>query len=253
MSTAPVRSGADRSPVRVRAAVDIIACGDILPPLLSEAGLLPAPFELPISDRSLVLALLSSLVLFPLSLPREMSSLRHVSGVAVIMYTMFTLSLVMLYASGSAEPLQPPPSLWKPGLGGFVRAAPLTVFSFQCVVNLFPVYQELREPTPRSMTSLSAAAISAAAAIYTACGLAAYGHFGESLQARRARVEPASRNCRLAARTSSPPCLPDFWPACPNSRVPASRVRLTCPHPRARPRRATFCSTSAPWTRRSHA
>ena len=141
----------------------VIVVGDVLAPLCEELGL---PLR-----RPLLLCLVVGGLIFPLSTLRDISSLRHASGLAVAIYSLFVLCLLALpllaphsatdgggdgsadggdgRADGSADGGcgggggAAGPALLPPGhdLGGLIRAVPLCAFAFMCQTSLFPIYQ----------------------------------------------------------------------------------------------------------------
>ena len=111
----------------------IVVVGDILPGLLAEMG-----YPL---DRSLVLAIATATIIFPLASLRDFSALQYASGGAIAIYLAFALALCLLYIDGPPAPLEPPPALVKPDAAAFFRAAPICAFAFQAVTSLFPIYQ----------------------------------------------------------------------------------------------------------------
>ena len=149
----------------------MVVVADIVPPMLDELGL---P-----SSRTAVLLAATLALMMPLSALRDFTALQYASGTAVLIYLTFAVAICALYLRGPPVPLSPPPALFKPDLGGLIRAAPLSAFSFQCLTSFFPIQQELKEPTVARMTLLSAIALAAATVHYAAVGVSAYGYFGE--------------------------------------------------------------------------
>jgi len=186
----------------------VIVIGDILVSLLAELGA-PTP-------RAVLLVGVTTFVIFPLSAQRDFSALQYASAAATCIYLAFAVVMVVLVLDGPDAPLQPPPAPFKPDVGGLIRAVPLSAFSFQCITHaaleldpwtsrstpcsprpksaahtlalhnrdrsLFPIYQELRDPTPARMGAVAAVALGVAALVYAAVGASAYGYFGEGLR-----------------------------------------------------------------------
>ena len=152
----------------------MIVVGDIVEPLLIEFGM-------PI-DRSTILAVATIVVMFPLSAPPDFSSLRYASAVALAIYVAFSACLVVLALQGHVQPLEPPAALFKSDVSGLIRAIPLAAFAYNCMTTLFPIYQELENPTIGRMTGVCATALGASAVLYAAVGASGYYYFGESVQ-----------------------------------------------------------------------
>jgi amino acid permease len=148
----------------------LVAVADVIPPLLAEMG----------HDvgRSVVLLLLTALVIFPLSALRDISALRYASGLAVLIYIAFAITLGYLgfTAPPAAAPAAP---LFKPDPAGWISAIPLCAFAFVHQTSIFPIYQEVREPTPMRMRAVVSAAVVTATCLYLFASLAAYARFGE--------------------------------------------------------------------------
>ena len=151
----------------------MVVVGDMVPPLLAELG-----FE---CEREWVIVLVAIFIMFPLSAQSDLSALQYASGVAILIYVVFTSTLLALYVRGPHMPLDPQPALFKPGAGGWLRAISLTAFSFACMPAIFPIYQELANPTMPRITRIATMAINIAALLYAITGAAAYGYFGEAV------------------------------------------------------------------------
>lgn len=149
----------------------MIVIGDIVPNLLTEMGM---P-----TDRSVVLALATVLIIFPLAAQRDISALEHASGLAILIYFAFATAMFTLFLGSDAEHLDPPPALVKSDPSGYIRAAPLTVFSYTCMPAIFPIYQELSDPTPARMAKLTTLGIGFACVVYVITGYGGYSFFGE--------------------------------------------------------------------------
>ena len=184
----------------------IVVIGDIVPGLLSEIGW-------PYSDRSLVLAVSTTFVILPLASLRDFSALQYASGSAIVIYLVFAATLLALYIASSPVALDPQPAYFKPSAEAFFRSAPICAFAFQAVTSLFPILQELHNPTVDRMLTLSATSLAIACAVYAVTGWAAYGLFGERLlgDGKRARSRGPStpRQPYRAGSASRPRTL---WP-----------------------------------------
>lgn len=160
----------------------MVAAADVIPPLLAEMG-----HDL---GRSPVLIALTAVIIFPLSALRDISALQYASGVAILIYLAFAITLVCLAWGGASAPaaLQAPSdavassALFKPDPAGWIRAIPICAFAFVHQTSVFPVYQELSEQSRRRMGTAVAAAIIAATALYLVAAFAASARFGEGIR-----------------------------------------------------------------------
>ena len=182
----------------------IVAIGDILPPLMAEVGL---P-----SDRRLLLSVVTCFLIFPTAVLRDISALQYVSGFAILIYSLFALVILSLAFESEGPAPEDRPVAFKLEAGGLIRAIPLCAFAFMCQTSLFPIIQELKDPSEPGVMRLSAAAVGAAASIYFVTGVGAYSHFGERLHGSLLRLDPKTSGLRRphhqprypAIRQSSP-------------------------------------------------
>ena len=149
----------------------IIVTGDILPPLLHEMG-----YNV---SRTVVLAALTAIIILPLSSLRDISALQYSSGLAVLIYIAFVCTLLYLASEEGAAPRDWP--LVRYDAAGWIRAVPLCAFAFLHQTSLFPIYQEMRDPSPRRMRAVVGASVGSAMVLYILTALAAYARFGDAI------------------------------------------------------------------------
>ena len=152
----------------------LIVVADVVPHLLVEMG--------GHVDRSTVLLVTAVCIIFPLSSLRSFSALQYASTAAILIYIAFAAALVSLSLQSWTSPPEPPAALVKLDPLAMVRAAGISAFAYQCATSLFPIYQELRDPTELRMTTIAAVAIVITAVIYCVVGVSAYSFFGERLR-----------------------------------------------------------------------
>ena len=158
----------------------MILAADIIPELLSDMVYLPM-------SRSLVLVTITALIMFPLSAKREISALRYASSLAILVYSGFACSLLVLCASspdvgGQRNFTSPPLVLVSSDVANLIRVLPLCAFSFVCSPSLFPILQEMKDPSPRRMRIVITTNFAIATSLYIVVSLSAYTLFGEQIQ-----------------------------------------------------------------------
>lgn len=151
----------------------MVVVGDALPSLLVEMGAHVT--------REGVLIATTACIIFPLSALRSFAALQYASTAATLIYVFFAGYLARMYLHAVVLP-EPPAALVKLDALAMVRMAGISAFAYQCATSLFPIYQEMREPTEQRMTLLASIAIGAAAVLYSTVGAAAYAYFGETLR-----------------------------------------------------------------------
>ena len=150
----------------------LVAAADVIPPLLAELG-----HDI---GRPLVLVMLTATIIFPLSSLRDISALQYASGLAILIYIAFAITLG--YLGFTAAPAATPTPLFKPDFNGMVSAIPLCAFAFVHQTSLFPIYQEVREPTASRMRVVVTSAVGVATVLYLFASYAAYARFGEDIK-----------------------------------------------------------------------
>ena len=149
----------------------LIAVGDVVPPLLAEMG-----HDM---SRSAVLLLLAACVIFPLCALRDISALQYASGLAIVIYIVFALTLGYLGFTAPAHTT--PPLLVTADPANWITAIPLCAFAFVHQTSLFPIYQEVADPSPRRMRAVVSTAVGLATLLYLLVSYAAYARFGQRI------------------------------------------------------------------------
>ena len=128
----------------------MIILGDTLPGIVS---LLAGPSFLPDDhERLWCLSMVTCIILLPLCLMRHISSLAWSSLFSLTCVLLFVVIVVVLAASGSGDERNY--SLAKFDTDIF-RAFSLFAFAFTCHSNVFPVYNELRDPSIARMVQVT--------------------------------------------------------------------------------------------------
>ena len=153
----------------------MVAAADVIPSLLQEMGFTVG--------RAPALIGLTVLIVFPLSTLHEISALRFASGLAIVIYTMFAVTLGCLAAQAGTSPFSASATLlYATSPADLIRAIPLCAFAFVHQTSLFPIYQEIHNPSPSRMQAIVTAAVGTAAAIYLFTSFAAVARFGSEIK-----------------------------------------------------------------------
>ncbi|KAJ1655285.1 hypothetical protein IWQ61_004937 [Dispira simplex] len=124
---------------------------------------------------------LSMAVVGPLSFLRKLDSLRYTSMVALLALFYLVLIVVIHFL----DPARIPPG---PGSISMIKLSPsfftnlpIFVFAFTCHQNIFSVYNELRDNSPRKVKASIHIAISTAAIAYLVVAILGYLTFGDDV------------------------------------------------------------------------
>ena len=152
----------------------IIVTGDILPPLLHELG-----HDV---SRSAVLVGVTVIIIFPLSCLRDITALQYSSALAIFIYLAFVCTMAYLGATADRDAAPREWPLLRPDPAGWIRAIPLCAFAFLHQTSLFPIYQEMKQPSAARMRGVLGASIASALVLYLVTALAAYARFGDAVR-----------------------------------------------------------------------
>ena len=129
----------------------IIVIGDELELLGSDFGIS--------LERPYILSTVVAFLIFPLSVMRNIASLRWASGLAIAIYCIFVTCLIVIRF---VEPSQSEMRAFPGDAQNVFEALPLFVYGLACHKNLFPIYQETISPTQARMQKLIAISVSIA-------------------------------------------------------------------------------------------
>ncbi|EAN80531.1 amino acid transporter, putative [Trypanosoma brucei brucei TREU927] len=158
----------------------VISVGDLLSPLLNQPS--TTGFLRTSMGKNVIVGVVWLVAMLPLSLPKEINSLRYASAVGVFFIVFFVICMIVHAAMNGL----------KDGIGsdirlvgdgwGILNGFTLFVFAFICQVNCFEVYEEMKGPTPRRMTRDSSVAMSMVGLLYFLSGIFGYLDFGNDLE-----------------------------------------------------------------------
>ena len=132
-------------------------------------------------------------VMLPLSLLEKMNSLRFSSffGIASIFFLVFATTLHSLtslrnegweaYVSSSSSSSTDGKGIhmFPTDFASAIKSLPIIMFAFTCQVNVFAIYDDLAEPSPRRMDVVSTGAVSTCFLAYLLMGTFGYMDFGQ--------------------------------------------------------------------------
>ncbi|TMW64181.1 hypothetical protein Poli38472_014298 [Pythium oligandrum] len=158
----------------------IVTLGDIITPL----GELWFGAQSVFAQRWVLMSLACVVIMLPLSLLKDISSLQFSSilGVLSIIFLVFAVclrSIMHASANGLPEGIS-----WTINLthgANFMLSVPIVMFAFTCQVNVFSIYTELQRPCIRRMNKVVDRATMISVGVYLTIGVVAYLAFGPSL------------------------------------------------------------------------
>ncbi|KAF5222728.1 hypothetical protein ECC02_004305 [Trypanosoma cruzi] len=157
----------------------VISVGDMLRPILDDPSV--NPFLQTVWGNRCLVIVIWFCVMLPLSIPKEINSLRYASvvGVSFIMY--FVVAIVV-HAVRGFEHGKPRHDLkmFRSGNGAIIGFS-LFIFAFLCQTNCLEVYAEMRKPTPRRMTRDTTLSMVICCFLYIISGFFGYADFGDAI------------------------------------------------------------------------
>ncbi|OQR81917.1 sodium-coupled neutral amino acid transporter [Thraustotheca clavata] len=158
----------------------LVTLGDIISPL----GALLFGDDSFFAQRWVLMTIFCFVIMLPLSLLKDISSLQFSSmlGVFSIIFLVLAVairSIMIANENGLATNLQ-----WGLNVSdgpNFMLSVPIVMFAFTCQVNVFSIYAELQNPCIERMSKVAKRATSVSVTIYLVVGLIAYLAFGSTL------------------------------------------------------------------------
>ncbi|RSH90642.1 hypothetical protein EHS25_001247 [Saitozyma podzolica] len=117
------------------------------------------------------------LVIVPLSFLRTLDALRFTSQIALLTVVYLIIVVVGWFTIKGSSPDRGEIVLWKFGTST-LSSFPVQVFAYTCAQNLFPIYNELKNPTQARMNVVIFSSIGLGAACYEVLGIIGYLTFG---------------------------------------------------------------------------
>lgn len=158
----------------------VISTGD----MLSRATDSPSvdPFIRSQIGNRLLTSLIWLVVMLPLSIPKQINSLRYASAIGVSCMVYFVLVVVIHSCMNSFENGKPKNdiALFKGGNECLVGFS-LFLFAYLCQTNCFEVYTELSKPSPARLTLHTAISMTLCCTLYILTGIFGYLEFGKKI------------------------------------------------------------------------
>ena len=162
----------------------IVALSDLVTPFVH---FFPKSHVLPAEDW--ITIGVWAVVLLPLSLVKEVSSLQCSSTLGIISLVVLVISVfihtVLHFVYGDQSPKEVLDEIEWVNLGkedsggGLLNALPIMLFAFSCQLNVYSIQSELEVPTMTRMSRIARGAILICLAIYIAIGVSGYLEFGK--------------------------------------------------------------------------
>lgn len=148
--------------------------GEVMKPLLSR-------FTGALGDVSLWQVAITALIMFPLCMLRRMDSLRFSSFASLAFIAAFVLLVLVDSGHVINQGLDTSELTYWGSLSDALEAVPLIAFAFVCHMNVFPVFQELRNPSEARMTRVGVISCGVCFFVYIIAGTFGYLAFQQRL------------------------------------------------------------------------
>lgn len=158
----------------------VISTGD----MLSRATDSPSVNEFVRSQAGnrLLTSLIWLVVMLPLSIPKQINSLRYASAIGVSCMMYFVLVVVVHSCMNSFEngKAKNEMAMFKGGNGSIIGFS-LFLFAYLCQTNCFEIYTELSKPSPARLTVHTAISMAMCCGLYILTGIFGYLEFGTEM------------------------------------------------------------------------
>lgn len=154
-----------------------VTVGDLIKPIIDDVSNVPE-FLLSTNGVRVLTVVLWILFFLPLSIPRQINSLRYVSAVGLF-FILFFCFCIMLHSGMS-------------GMKGNVKAVNtgndaisglgVFIFSYMCQVNCVEIYTEMAKRSVKRFTLAAAVSMSICGVLYYLTGLFGYLEYGDTVQ-----------------------------------------------------------------------
>jgi amino acid permease len=126
------------------------------------------------------------LCISPFTFARRLNSLRHVSAFALSAVVYLLILVVYFFFFGTGDVFSTRPSWtdirWIHMDSHFFSFLPIFVFAFTCHQNIFAVYNELIDNSPKEVEKVVRISIGSALGVYQTIGILGYLTFGTTVQ-----------------------------------------------------------------------
>lgn len=134
------------------------------------------------TGNRLLVSLIWLCIMLPLSIPKQINSLRYASAIGVSCMFYFVIVVIVHSCMNGFEDGKPKHDIkmFKGGNGAVVGFS-LFIFSYLCQTNCFEVYTELNKPSPARITMHTAISMAFCCTLYILAGIFGYLEFGEGM------------------------------------------------------------------------
>lgn len=134
------------------------------------------------SGNRVLVSIIWLCVMLPLSIPKQINSLRYASAIGVTCMFYFVIVIVVHSCMNSFEngKAKHDLAMVKGGNGALIGFS-LFIFAYLCQTNCFEVYTELSKPSPARITLHTGISMTFCCALYILAGVFGYLEFGEEM------------------------------------------------------------------------
>ena len=132
-----------------------------------------------------------ALFMLPLSLTKEINSLRYASMIGMMATTFLVIAVIVHAALDGTENFKTNLTYAEWNLP-MITSLPVFIFGYCCQTNAFEIYTELKNATPNRMTLAAGVSMFCCTLLYIAVSIAGFGDFGANVAGNilRSYVDP---------------------------------------------------------------